>query len=89
MDYRGLSIIGVWIGAIGLSAVFLMFNFTTEFVMVMIMASLVLTVYIVRLKPGGTISEEMTKITKSLEDLGNRLATLEKNVNEINKLLED
>jgi hypothetical protein len=89
MDYRGLSVIGVWVGAIGLSAVFLLFDFTTDFIMAMIVASLVLTVYIVRLKPGGSISDEMTKITASLEDLGNRLASLEKNVNEINKLLED
>ena len=89
MDYRGLSVIGVWVGAIGLSAVFLLFDFTTDFIMAMIVASLVLTVYIVQLKPGGSISDEMTKITVSLEDLGNRLASLEKNVNEINKLLED
>ncbi|MCJ7771532.1 MAG: hypothetical protein MUP22_00185 [Desulfobacterales bacterium] len=89
MDYRGLSVIGVWGGALGITALFLRADFTTDFIMVMIMASLVLTVYIVRLKPGGSISEDVIKITNSLEDLGDRLATLEKNVKEISKLLED
>jgi hypothetical protein len=89
MDYRGLSVIGVWLGTIGLSASFLFFDFTTEFVMAMIMISLALTVYIVRLKPGGSIDEEIKKIMDSLEDLSTRLNDLEKNVNEINKLLED
>jgi len=89
MDYRGLSVIGVWLGTIGLSASFLFFDFTTEFVMAMIMISLVLTVYIVRLKPGGSIDEEIRKLIDGVEDLGARLTLLEKNVNEINKLLED
>jgi hypothetical protein len=89
MDYRGLSVIGVWGGALGITALFLWADFTTDFIMAMIMASLILTVYIVRLKPGGSISEDVIKITNSLEDLGDRLATLEKNVKEISKLLED
>ena len=89
MDYRGLSVIGVWGGTISLSALFLYFDFTADFILAMVVFALILTVYIVRLKPGGDIDEEITKITTSLEDLGNRLSSIEKNVNEINKLLED
>ena len=89
MDYRGLSVIGVWAGAIGVSAMFLLFDFTTDFIMAMILAAVVLTVYIVRLKPGGEISDEVDRIVQALSELKERMAMLEKNVEEINKLLED
>jgi len=89
MDYRGLSVIGVWAGAIGVSTMFLFFNFTTDFIMAMIVTAVVLTVYIVRLKQGGEISDEVDKIVQALSELKERIALLEKNVEEINKLLED
>ena len=89
MDYRGLSVIGVWIGAVGISTVFLNYNFTTDFVMAMIVFAILLTVYIVRLKPGGEISVEVDKVVQGLAELRDRLSALEKNVDKINKLLED
>ena len=89
MDYRGLSVIGVWIGAVGISTVFLNYNFTTDFVMAMIVFAILLTVYIVRLKPGGEISVEVDKAVQGLAELRDRLSALEKNVDKINKLLED
>ena len=43
--------------------------------------------YIVRLKPEG--AEKMEKIAGQLETMSNRLSTLESNVENINKLLEE
>jgi membrane protein implicated in regulation of membrane protease activity len=87
MDYRGLSVIGVWFGAIALSALFLNFNFTTDVIMALVIAAIVLTVYVVRLKPEGSV--EMEKIMGQLEALNGRLSALEKTVDEVNKLLEE
>jgi hypothetical protein len=39
MDYRGLSVIGVWAGTLGVSALFLNFNFTTDFITVLVLAA--------------------------------------------------
>jgi membrane-associated phospholipid phosphatase len=89
MDYRGLSVIGVWIGAVGISTVFLNYHFTTDFVMAMIVFAIILTVYIVRLKPGGEISVEVDKVVQGLAELRDRLSALEKSVDRINKMLED
>ncbi len=49
MDYRGLSVIGVWAGTVSMSALFLNFRFTTDFIMALVLFAIVLTVYIVRL----------------------------------------
>lgn len=87
MDYRGLSVIGVWSGAIALSALFLFFNFTTDVIMALVIAAIVLTVYVVRLKPEASV--EMGKIMGQLEALNGRLSALEGKVDEINKLLEE
>ena len=87
MDYRGLSVIGVWSGAIALSALFLFFNFTTDVIMALVIAAIVLTVYVVRLKP--EVSLEIGKIVGQLEALNGRLSALEGKVDEINKLLEE
>jgi len=87
MDYRGLSVIGVWSGAIALSALFLFFNFTTDVIMALVIAAIVLTVYVVRLKPEASV--EMGKIVGQLEALNGRLSALEGKVDEINKLLEE
>jgi hypothetical protein len=87
MDYRGLSIIGVWFGAIALSGLFLYFNFTTDVIMALVIAAIVLTLYVVRLKPEA--SEEVGKIVGQLEALNGRLSALEGKVDEINKLLEE
>jgi membrane-associated phospholipid phosphatase len=48
MDYRGLSVIGVWIGAVGISTVFLNYHFTTDFVMAMIVFAIIFTLWIIR-----------------------------------------
>jgi hypothetical protein len=87
MDYRGLSVIGVWFGAIALSGLFLYFNFTTDVIMALVIAAIVLTLYVVRLKPEA--SEEVGKIVGQLEALNGRLSALEGKVDEINKLLEE
>jgi len=89
LDYRGLSVIGVWIGAVGISTVFLNYKFTTDFVLAMIVFAIALTVYIVRLKPSEEIGEEMAKAVQGLAELRDRLSALEKNVDKINKMLED
>jgi hypothetical protein len=87
MDYRGLSVIGVWVGTLGISALFLMFDFTTDFIMALVLAAILLTVYLVRLKPGG--AEEIEKFADQLEALSGRLSAVEGKVDEINKLLEE
>jgi hypothetical protein len=87
MDYRGLSVIGVWVGTFSISAMFLRFDFTTDFIMILIFTAIALTVYIVRLKPGGT--DEIEKFTDQLEALSGRLSAIEGKVDEINKLLEE
>ena len=87
MDYRGLSVIGVWVSTLGISALFLMFDFTTDFIMALVLAAILLTVYIVRLKPGG--AEEIEKFVDQLGTLSGRLSAVEGKVDEINKLLEE
>jgi len=87
MDYRGLSVIGVWVSTLGISALFLMFDFTTDFIMALVLAAILLTVYIVRLKPGG--AEEIEKFANQLGRLSGRLSAVEGKVDEINKLLEE
>jgi hypothetical protein len=87
MDYRGLSIIGVWAGTLGIAALFLNFRFTTDFIMAMVMFAIVLTVYIVRLKPAG--SDEVGKLLIQLEAISGRLSVVEGKVDEINKLMEE
>ena len=87
MDYRGLSVIGIWVGTLGISSLFLLFDFQADFVMVLVLAAIVLTVYIVRLKPGGT--DEIDMFAEQMEALSGRLSAVEGNVDEINKLLEE
>ena len=87
MDYRGVSVIGIWVGTLGISALFLQFDFTTDFIMALVLAAIVLTVYIVRLKPGGT--HEIEKFADQMEALSGRLSAIEGKVDEINKLLEE
>lgn len=87
MDYRGTSVAGIWAGVIALSALFLYFEFIADVILALVMAAIILTVYIVRLKPEG--AEEMEKIARQLETMSNRLSTLEGNVENINKLLEE
>jgi len=87
MDYRGLSVIGIWVGTLGISSLFLLFDFQADFVMVLVLAAIVLTVYIVRLEPGGT--DEIEKFAEQMEALSGRLSAVEGKVDEINKLLEE
>lgn len=87
MDYRGLSVIGVWVSTLGISALFLMFDFTTDFIMALVLAAILLTVYLVRLEPGG--AEEIEKFANQLGTLSGRLSAVEGKVDEINKLLEE
>ena len=87
MDYRGTSVAGVWVGVIALSALFLYFEFIAEVILALVIAAMILTVYIVGLKPEG--AEDMEKIVTQLETMNNRLSTLEGNVENINKLLEE
>jgi len=87
MDYRGLSVIGVWVGTLTTAAMFLMNDFQVDFVMVLVFAAIVLTVYIVRLKPG--VNDEIEMFADKLEALSGRLSAIEGKVDEINKLLEE
>ena len=87
MDYRGLSVIGVWAGTVSISALFLNFRFTTDFIMAMVIFAIVLTVYIVRLKPA--VSDEMGKLASQLETISGRLLVVEGKMDEMNKLMEE
>ena len=87
MDYRGLSVIGVWVGTLSTAAMFFMNDFHVDFVMVLVFAAIVLTVYIVRLKPG--VNDAIEMFADKLEALSGRLSAIEGKVDEINKLLEE
>jgi len=87
LDYRGSSIIGIWVGALGIAALFLLFDFRVDFIMAMVFAAIILTVYIVRLKPGTT--DEIEVFAEQLEALSGRLSAVEGKLDEINKLLEE
>jgi len=87
LDYRGLSVIGVWVGTLSTAAMFFMNDFHVDFIMVLVFTAIVLTVYIVRLKPGGT--DEIEMFAEQMEALSGRLSAVEGNVNEIKKLLEE
>lgn len=87
MDYRGLSVIGVWVGTLSAAAMFLMNDFQVDFIMVLVLSAIVLTVYIVRLKPG--VNDEIEMFAEQMEALSGRLSAVEDNVDEIKKLLEE
>jgi hypothetical protein len=87
MDYRGLSVIGLWVGTFSISALFLRFDFHANFIMILIFTAIALTVYIVRLDSGAT--DEFEKFADQLDALSGRLSAIEGNVEEINKLLEE
>ena len=87
MDYRGLSVIGVWVGTLTTAALFLMNDFQVDFIMVLVLSAIVLTVYIVRLKPG--VNDEIEVFADKLETLSGRLSAIEGKIDEINKMLEE
>jgi hypothetical protein len=87
MDYRGASVAGIWVGVTALSALFLYFEFIADVILALVIAAIILTVYIVRLRPEGAV--EMEKIVSQLETMSNRLSTLEGNVENISRLLEE
>jgi hypothetical protein len=86
MDYRGTAIVGVWIG---IAAIIGIFNFTEYLAGVslwLVFAAFMLTAYIIKQSPSGEVSESMNR---EMGDLDRRLSTIEKNVDEIKKLLEE
>ena len=57
---------------IALSALFLYFKFIADVILALVIAAIILTVYVVRLKPEG--AEEMEKILGQLETMRSRLS---------------
>jgi hypothetical protein len=86
MDYRGTAIVGVWIG---IAAIIGIFNYTEYLAgasLWLVFAAFMLTAHIIKQSPGGEASESTNR---EIGDLDRRLSTIEKNVDEIKRLLEE
>ena len=87
MDYRGVAITGVWIGAALILGVF---SFTgsvfAETSLLLIFGAFMLTAHIIRQKPEG---EAIEALSQEFPDLKNRLSAVETDVAEIKRLLEE
>ena len=87
MDYRGIAIVGVWIGMAGIIGIF---TYTDHILagasLWLIFAAFMLTAHIIRQSPEG---ESIDKLSEDLTDFTNRLSSLEESVDRINRLLEE
>ena len=87
MDYRGIAIVGVWIGMVGIIGIF---TYTDHILagasLWLIFAAFMLTAHIIRQSPEG---ESIDKLSEDLTDFTKRLSSLEESVDRINRLLEE
>ena len=87
MDYRGIAIVGVWIGMAGIIGIF---TYTDHILagasLWLIFAAFMLTAHIIRQSPEG---ESIDKLSEDLTDFTKRLSSLEESVDRINRLLEE
>jgi len=87
MDYRGVAITGVWIG---MALIIGVFSFTdsvfADTSLILIFAAFMLTAHIIRQKPEG---DSMEKIAQETLDFKERLSTVEIDIADIKRLLEE
>jgi len=87
MDYRGIAIVGVWIGMAGIIGIF---TYTDHILagasLWLIFAAFMLTAHIIRQSPEG---ESIDKLSEDLTEFTKRLSSLEESVDRINRLLEE
>ena len=87
MDYRGTAIIGVWIGMAGIIGIFTYSNHILAGASLwLIFAALMMTAHILRQSPEG---ESIDKLSEDMTDFTKRLSSLEENVGQIKRLLEE
>ncbi len=87
MDYRGVAVIGVWIG---MALIIGVFSFTgsrlADASLILIFTAFVLTAHIVKQNPEG---DSMETLTQESLDFKKRLSAVEIDVGEIKRLLEE
>ena len=87
MDYRGTAIMGVWIGMAGIIGIFTYTNHILAGASLwLIFAALMMTAHILRQSPEG---ESIDKLSEDMTDFTKRLSSLEENVGQIKRLLEE
>jgi len=86
MDFRGTAIAGIWIGTAAIIGIFSYFGEFAGASIPLLIVAFILTGSIMRQDPGGELGAEMK--TK-MESVAERVSALERNVNEIKRLLEE
>ena len=86
MDYRGITIVGVWLGMAGIIGIFNYTEYLAGASLWLVFAAFMLTAHIVRQRPEGV---SIDKLSEDLTDFTKRLSSLEENVDRINRLLEE
>ncbi|MCK4438074.1 hypothetical protein KAV47_03275 [Candidatus Bathyarchaeota archaeon] len=85
MDYRGTAIVGVWLGMAGIIGIF-SYSELAGASLWLVFAALMMTAHILRQRPEG---ESIDKLSEDLTDFTKRLSSLEENVGQIKRLLEE
>ena len=83
MDYRGTAVVGVWIGTAAIIGILNYTQYLAGASLWLVFAAFVLTGYIVKLPQPGEAD------IRKIDDLDKRMSTIEKNVEDIKKLLEE
>jgi hypothetical protein len=86
MDYRGTAIVGVWFGIAVIIGIFNYTEYLAGASLWLVFIAFVLTGYIIKQSPDG---ETNVSTSQEISDLDRRLSTIEKNVDEIKRLLEE
>jgi hypothetical protein len=87
MDYRGTAILGVWLGMAGIIGIFTLSDHILAGASLwLIFAAFMMTAHIIRQSPEG---ESIDKLSEDLTDFTKRLSSLEENVDQIKRLLEE
>ena len=86
MDYRGTAILGVWLGMAGIIGIFNYTEYLAGASLWLVFAALMMTAHIVKQRPEG---ESIDKLSEDLTDFTTRLSSLEENVDQIKRLLEE
>ena len=86
MDYRGVAILGVWLGMAGIIGIFNYTGYLAGVSLWLVFAALMMTAYIIRQTPE---EESIEKLSGELTEFTKRLSSLEESVDRINRLLEE
>jgi len=86
MDFRGTAIAGIWIGTAAIIGIFNYFGELAGASIPLLIVAFILTGSIMRQDPGGELGAEMKA---KMESVAERVSALERNVNEIKRLLEE